>query len=159
VAQSTWPVRRYYAARTALPSVMSDLCAAGTYAFSAAARARFDQFPDIIGDDLFAARVVAPHEIVVVDGSPVVVHVPRNTSSLLRVLKRVYKGNREFARERPDLARETTAGTSKDLLRLLVKPRHTVNALVYGALVVIARVRVRFDRDATRWERDDSSRT
>jgi glycosyltransferase involved in cell wall biosynthesis len=157
-SQSAWLVRRYYAARAELPSVMCDLCAAGTYALSASARARFDEFPDMIGDDLFAARVVSPDEVIVVDTEPVVVHVPRTSSALLKILKRVYRGNHEFARERPALARDTTRNTEKDLLRLLFRARHTIDALVYAAFVVIARVLVRFDRQPVRWERDNSSR-
>jgi glycosyltransferase involved in cell wall biosynthesis len=158
-AQSSWPVRAYYGARTELPGVMSDLCAAGSYAFSAAARARFDEFPDVTADDLFAARVVTPEEIVVVDTEPVVVHAPRSTRPLLRILKRVYRGNRELAEKMPDLARDTTASTSRDLLRLLRQPRHTVDAAVYGWFVVTARLLLRFERGPARWERDDSSRS
>jgi glycosyltransferase involved in cell wall biosynthesis len=158
VSQSTWPVRRYYAARRALPGVMSDLCAGGTYAFSRMARERFEEFPDLIGDDLFAARMVAPHEIVVVDTAPVVVHTPRRSAPLLRILKRVYRGNQELARERPDLARDTTSTTVRDLLRLVLQPRHTVDAIVYAGFVLIARVMIRFERGPVRWERDETSR-
>jgi glycosyltransferase involved in cell wall biosynthesis len=157
-SRSSWAVRRYYAARTALPGVMADLCAAGSYAFSGPARLRFDEFPDLIGDDLFAARMVAPHEIVVVDTEPVVVHAPRSTRSLLRILKRVYRGNQELASKRPDLARDTTTGTKRDLLRLLVRRRHAVDAVVYAWFVVTARVMLRVQRDTSRWERDESSR-
>jgi glycosyltransferase involved in cell wall biosynthesis len=157
-SQSSWAVRRYYEARRALPGVMSDLCAAGSYAFSSEARARFDEFPELTADDLFAARVVAPHEIVVVDTEPVVVHTPRRARPLLRILKRVYRGNRELAEKMPDLARDTTASTSRDLFRLLAQPRHTIDAMVYGWFVVTARLLLRFERGSTRWERDDSSR-
>jgi glycosyltransferase involved in cell wall biosynthesis len=158
-SKSSWPVRRYYAARRELPGVMADLCAAGSYAFSAGARARFDEFPDLTADDLFAARVVAPHEIVVVDTEPVVVHTPRSARPLLRILKRVYRGNKELATKLPDLARDTTSSTSRELLRLVVRPRHTIDALVYGWFVVTARVMLRVERGDTRWERDDSSRS
>jgi glycosyltransferase involved in cell wall biosynthesis len=156
--QSTWPVRRYYAARAALPGLQTDLCAAGSYAFSRPVRERFDEFPDLIGDDLFAARVVTPEEIVVVDTEPVVIHTPRDARSLLKILKRVYRGNQQFAKERPDLARNTTAGTSRDLLRLVTRPAHTVDALVFATFVVTARLMLRFEKGPTRWERDESSR-
>jgi glycosyltransferase involved in cell wall biosynthesis len=156
--RSTWAVRRYYAARTELPGVMSDLCAAGSYAFSPAVRARFDEFPELVADDLFAARIVTPDEIVVVDTDPVVVHAPRDTSSLLRILKRVYRGNRELARVRPDLARVTTTSTGRELLRLFARPRHVLDAAVYACFVVTARVLLRFERGTTRWERDETSR-
>jgi glycosyltransferase involved in cell wall biosynthesis len=157
-SHSSWPVRRYYAARRELPSVMADLCATGSYAFSRKARARFDEFPDITADDLFAARVVTSDEIVVVDTEPVVVHTPRSTKPLLRILKRVYRGNRELAAKLPDLARDTTTATSRDLLKLAVRPRHTVDALVYAWFVLTARTMLRFERRPTRWERDESSR-
>jgi glycosyltransferase involved in cell wall biosynthesis len=157
-SKSSWPVRRYYAARTKLPTIMGDLCAAGTYAFSRSARERFDEFPDLTADDLFAARVVAPDEIVVVETEPVVVHAPRRSGPLLRILKRVYRGNRELSAKRPDLARNTTGSNTRELARLIVQPRHTADALVYAAFVVTARVLLLFERDPARWERDDSSR-
>lgn len=157
-SRSSWLVRRYYAARRALPGVMSELCAAGIYGFSAAARERFDVFPDITADDLFAARIVAPHEVEVIGDEPVVVHAPRTGRALLRILKRVYRGNTELAVVRPDLARPTTADTGRDLLRLLTRPRHTIDAVVYAGFVLVARAMVRLDRSPVRWERDDTSR-
>jgi glycosyltransferase involved in cell wall biosynthesis len=155
---SSWLVRRYYAARQTLPGITHDLCAGGIYAFSSTARARFDEFPDVTSDDLFAARIVAPDEIVLVDADPVIVHVPRNSASLLHILKRVYRGNNEFAGAHPDLARSTTAGTKRDLVELAKDPRHTVDAIVYCAFAVTARIALRFARKPVRWERDDSSR-
>lgn len=157
-SRSSWIVRRYYAARSELPGVMSELCSAGIYGFSAAARERFDTFPDLTADDLFAARIVAPHEVEVVDAEPVVVHAPRTLRALLRILKRVYRGNTELAAVRPDLARTTTAHTGRDLLRLATRRGHTIDALVYAGLVLAARVMVRLDRAPVRWERDETSR-
>ncbi|HEX7096130.1 MAG TPA: glycosyltransferase family 2 protein [Acidimicrobiales bacterium] len=157
-SRSTWLVRRYYAARAALPGVMSELCSAGVYGFSETARARFDEFADITADDLFAARIVAPDEVVVVDSPPVIVHTPRDSRSLIRILKRVYRGNEQLAAARPDLARSTTAGTLRDLLALARRPHHTLDAIVYALFVIAARVLGRVDRAPVRWERDDSSR-
>jgi glycosyltransferase involved in cell wall biosynthesis len=156
--RSTWLVRRYYAARRALPGLMHDLCAGGIFALSSTARERFDEFPDVTSDDLFAARIVAADEIVVVDTDPVVVHVPRNSGSLLHILKRVYRGNEEFAAAHPELARPTTAATKRDLVQLAKNPRHTVDALVFAGFAVTARAALRFGRKPVRWERDESSR-
>ena len=85
-------------------------------------------------------------------------HVPRDSRSLLHILKRVYRGNEEFADADPDLARSTTARTKRDLVQLAKNPRQTVDAIVFGGFAVTARVVLRFARKPVRWERDDSSR-
>jgi glycosyltransferase involved in cell wall biosynthesis len=157
-SRSSRLVRRYYAARERLPGVMSELCTAGVYALSATARARFDHFPEVIADDLFAARIIRDDEVEIVDGDPVVVHVPRTAPALVAVLKRVYRGNRELADERPDLAAPTTSSTARDLLTLGRTRGHRLDALVYGAFALGARVAIAVDRNPVRWERDDTSR-
>jgi glycosyltransferase involved in cell wall biosynthesis len=157
-ARSSALVRRYYAARERLPGVMSELCTAGVYALSATARSRFDRFPEIIADDLFAARIIRDDEIEIVEGEPVVVHVPRTGRALIAVLKRIYRGNRELAEERPDLTTSTTSSTARDLLRLARTRGHLLDALVYAGFAFGARVAIAVDRNPARWERDDTSR-
>lgn len=158
VTKSAWLVRRYYRARRAIPNVMQDLCAAGIYSFSATARSRFDTFPQVTADDLFAARIVAPDEIVVVDTDPVIVHVPRDSRSLLRILRRVYRGNREFTAAHPELARPTTESTRRMVIELARQRGHIVDALVYAGFASTARLLLRLDRRPGHWERDLSSR-
>ncbi|HEY5875023.1 MAG TPA: glycosyltransferase [Ilumatobacteraceae bacterium] len=158
VSECTWLVRRYYAARSRLESLEAELCGAGIYAFSAEARQRFAEFPLITGDDLFAARIVRPGEVVVVPAEPVVIHPARNTRSTLKVLKRVVRGNQEFAVSHPDLAINSTSTTSSGLKQQLRRPSTFLDAVVYAGFAVVSRVLVRFDRSAPSWERDDSSR-
>lgn len=158
VSACTWLVRRYYAARNRLESLESELCGAGIYAFSAEARSRFDEFPRITNDDLFAARVVRPGEVVVVPTAPVVIHPARTARSTLKVLKRVVRGNREFAETHPELATDSVSTTGKGVLRLLLRPSSAFDALVYAGFAVVSRVMVRFDRAPAAWERDDTSR-
>jgi glycosyltransferase involved in cell wall biosynthesis len=157
-SRSSRLVRHYYAAREHLPGVMSELCTGGVYALSAAARSRFDRFPEVIADDLFAARIIRDDEIEIVEGEPVVVHVPRTGRALVAVLKRVYRGNRELADERPDLTSSTTTSTARELLALARTRGHLVDAAVYAGFALGARVAVALDRNPARWERDDTSR-
>ena len=110
-------VKRYYRQRMRLPSVRTDLCGAGVYGLSAAARSRFDVFPDMVADDLFAARVVEPSEVIIVPCPPVVISVPRDVRSLVRTLARAHNGNRELFERMPDLARPTTGSVVSQLLR------------------------------------------
>lgn len=157
-SRSSRLVRRYYAARQLLPGVMSELCTAGVYALSATARSRFDRFPDVIADDLFAARIIGHDEVEIVDAEPVVVHVPRTSRALVAVLKRVYRGNRELTAQRPDLSSPTTSSTARDLLGLARTRGHLLDAVVYAGFAVGARVAIALDRNPARWERDETSR-
>lgn len=158
VSNSSWPVRRYYAARGRLAGVMSDLCAAGVYGLSASGRARFDDFPDLVADDLFVARAVGAEGLRVVDAAPVIVHVPRDARSLVRILTRTYRGNRELAAARPDLATSTATSTLADLATVARSPGGVVDAAVYGGFAVVGRIALALRRAPVRWERDDSSR-
>lgn len=155
-AGSSWPVRRFYRVREGLPSVMGDLCGAGVYGLSATARARFDEFPSFSGDDLFAARIVTADEVVIVDAPPVVVHVPRDVRSLVRILGRGYRGNRELATAMPVHAASTAGRTASELRDLARSPRRWLDAAVYTAIVIAGRLASRRGSDA--WHRDDSAR-
>jgi glycosyltransferase involved in cell wall biosynthesis len=155
---ASWLVRRFWAARQRLDNVMSDLCGGGAYGLSETARSRFDEFPEITSDDLFVARHVAPDEVSVIDTDPLIVLTPRTTRAQFKVLKRVYRGNQEFAAAFPSVARETTSSTLGLVLKQARNWRYTLDAVVYIGFAVAARVAIRFDRAPARWERDDSAR-
>ncbi len=156
VTDASWPVRRFYRQRMRLPSVRADLCGAGVYGLSVEARHRFGDFPDVIGDDLFAARVVDQGEIEIVPTEAVVVAVPRNVASLVRVLGRVQRGNRQLAALFPERVRSTTRSTVREIATSIRRPGHVVDAAVFAVLTVAGRVRAR--RSRTAWGRDESSR-
>ncbi len=157
-------VRRYYRARTEMPSVLGSLWGAGVYGLSETGRARFDTFPDITADDLWLDRQFAPSEIEIVECAPVLVSVPRRSRDLMRILRRTYKGkveNRPGAT--PDArALQTTASAVADLRRLAVRgPRGALDASTYAAFATGARLALAIDTrrpGAGTWERDDSSR-
>ena len=157
VAGATWPVRRWYACRTELPTIMNDLCGAGLYGLSRTARERFDEFPDVVADDLFAARVVEAHEVVVVDCDAVRVSVPRTARALVATLARVYRGNRQLAATATDRETSTTRATIGQLARLARRPWRWIDIAVYVALVAAGR-RAADRADGTVWERDETAR-
>ncbi len=94
---ASWPVRRYFEARSAMPSMAGHAWGAGVYGLSETGRARFDEFPDLVGDDLFIDRLLAEGELLVVDTDPVVVTTPRNSKSLIGVLRRAQRGKADPA--------------------------------------------------------------
>ncbi len=94
-SRSSGPVCSYYRARSRVPAVLGSLWGAGVYGLSAAGRARFDEFPDVVADDLWLDRQFDRGEVQIVDCEPVVVSVPRRARDLLWVLRRTYKGKAE----------------------------------------------------------------
>lgn len=159
-AGARWPVRFWYAVRVRLPSIRSALWGAGTYALSVEGRARFDEFPDIVSDDLFIDRLFAEQESAIVPTDPVVVRTPRTTSDLLRILVRTYRTQSDVARN--DGAAPVSAGQLgqlRDLVALVLRrPPLIVAAMVYVALIAVARIRAGLKSGNDGWERDNSSR-
>jgi hypothetical protein len=156
---STLLVRRYYRARARIPAVLGSLWGAGTYALSAAGRARFGEFPDLVADDLWVDQLFAAGEVEVVDCAPVTVTAPARTRDLLLVLRRTYRGKAEHQSSNAQTAYETQHRTARDVARLARSgPAGLLDATVYTGLVVAARILQRLAGTAT-WERDESSRS
>lgn len=95
--RSSWPVRAYYRINGRLPVFRARLFGRGVIALSAAARARFGRFPDIVADDMFLDAVIAPDEKTEIDAA-VRVAAPRRGRDLIRRLARARAGNAEFWR-------------------------------------------------------------
>ncbi|WPR66103.1 glycosyltransferase family 2 protein [Glutamicibacter protophormiae] len=161
---ATWPVRSFYRARRRLPSTTRALWGAGAYALSREGHSRFGSFPDVTGDDLFVDLQFLPEEKGILFTPPVQVITPRDTRSLLNILRRNYRGDAEFANLERDgkmSARGGHNGTKRTVLELvqsMTGPRSLLDALVYASLVSFARRRPSTAGGDTRWERDDSSR-
>lgn len=150
-------VRGYYRARALVPSAGAALWGAGVYGLSAAGRARFAAFPDVVADDLFVGQFFDAGEVEIVDTSPVLVRTPRTIGALLRVLRRVRQGNAEHHALTP-AARRTAGGTVRGLLKAAAaRPATAPDVAVYLAVTMLARVTCRLAPPAG-WARDASSR-
>lgn len=150
-------VRRYYRARTNIPSVMCRMWGAGVYGLSVSARERLGEFPAVTADDLWVDAEFAATEIEIVDCDPVVVHAPRDYSSLLSIVRRAHRGGRELeslGKVNPSSAR-TTVRELMDYGR--TSWDHALDAATYAIVAAQSRVHVRVSARRG-WERDDSSR-
>ncbi len=159
--QASWPVRRWYRIREQLPSICTALWGSGTYALSVAGRELFDEFPDIVSDDLFIDQLVPADQRVIVDSDPVIVHTPRRLADLLRIMNRSYRTQHEVDTGTAASPRVSTGqrGQITDLQNLLRRrPSQLVSVLVYMAVIAAARLRARFIAPSVEWERDNSSR-
>lgn len=154
-----WVVQRWYSVRAELPSISSRLWGAGCYGLSIQGRARFAEFPEVLGDDIFIDSLFAADEVVIVDTDPVVVRTPRTVADLVRIKTRSYRS------QAPVVAKLEESGITlgqraqaRDLGSLVRRgPTHALDVGVYIAIVVLARLRARIGQ-APRWERDMSSR-
>jgi glycosyltransferase involved in cell wall biosynthesis len=179
---SAIPVRGYYAISSRLPAFTGALFGRGVVAISAAGRARFGQFPDVVADDLFLDSLFAAHEKAQVESVSSRVVAPRTTADLLRRLIRVRRGNaslRAVAASRPDSSRDSSSRHSSgqhsslpgsvqvraaargSWLRdvALTSPALWPAAACYATITVIAAVAARLpQRSAGHWGRDESSR-
>jgi len=149
-------VRAYYTIQARLPAFQGALFGRGAVAVSAAGRARFDRFPDVMADDLFLDSRFDPAEKREVAAVRVPVATPLRTADLVRRLARVRAGNARL--------RTTTTGVRP--ARRAAWLRHVVlrrpwlapAAACYVGLTVAAAVLARRQGGAAVWGRDESSR-
>ncbi|WP_461635098.1 WecB/TagA/CpsF family glycosyltransferase [Glutamicibacter soli] len=157
---AAWPVRSFYRARRRLPSTNSALWGAGAYAMSASGRARFEQFPEFTGDDLFVDLQFGAEEKQIVPSIPVKVSTPRTVQALLGILRRNYRGQAEMSSDAAVMAvGPGTLQTARELARSIAGPRSAFDAAVYAGMVVSARLKNSLARTTdVSWERDETSR-
>jgi glycosyltransferase involved in cell wall biosynthesis len=150
-------VRGFYAVNRRLPVYRDGLFGRGAIALSAAGRARFTEFPDLMADDLFLDSQFAPAEKHEVGTVAARVATPRRTRDLVRRLVRVRAGNAALrAGPAPDGVRPAHR---LSWLRDVVAPRPWLvpAGVCYAAIMTIAAVTAR-RAGATGWRRDESSR-
>ena len=153
-------VRLWYRIRGQLPSIQQRLWGAGTYALSVAGRSRFDEFPDIVSDDLFIDTLFSTAETAIVDTDPVTVFTPLATADLMRILVRTYRTQGDVTRDSGSGPISSgQRGQLRDVIALLSRrPWLAPAAVVYVTLISRARLRARYVPPSTVWERDNSSR-
>lgn len=134
---SSLTVRAFYAINTRLPAYDDALYGRGVIALGPAGRARFDEFPDLIADDLFLDALFTPAEKRQVAEVVTTITTPRTTVQLVRRLARVRSGNRavrSISTARP--ARNTS------WLRDVVAPRPWLwpAGACYAAVILAAEI-------------------
>jgi glycosyltransferase involved in cell wall biosynthesis len=155
-------VRAWYAVWLALHAAEPGDVGGGLYALSAAGRARFGAFPDVIADDGYVRAHFAPGEIQQVAEAVSLVRAPRRLRDLVRVKSRSKLGGLELARRFPELwARKRAGGQSLARKLSRLPARLWLLAPIYLGIQAWIQRRARWldrQRSGYRWERDDSTR-
>lgn len=142
--------RAYGRALMQLPYFGSGRTGAGFYAVSAAGRARWDEQPELIADDMFVRGHFAADEMRVTD-QPYHWPLPDGWQAIVRVRRRQEVGLRELERHRPDLLHRggRRGATFRAMVGLAL--REPLTMLVYMGLIAHARLTARVAQRA--WER------
>ncbi|THH38553.1 glycosyltransferase [Aliishimia ponticola] len=158
---SDFLVRAYYRVWTSLPYFNDDLLGSGLYSLSKKGRSLFQHFPDVIADDEFVRRTVAPSERQTCPASSFRLYAPRDVRTLVRVLTRVRLGLRELDHEFPKLAKTVGTSMKTTILTLMRRPKLWSQAPIYLALVCLAEWRAGRTWKQSRfiiWHRDETNR-
>ena len=158
-----WPVKGYFAIQQRLPVFRDGLFGRGMIAVSAEGRARFDEFPDLIADDLFLDSQFSAEEKAEAADAEVIVEAPYTTRALLRRLVRVRRGNSQMraASQTGDIEASVRSSDPAAWLRdvVMAKPVLIFAAVPYVTITVIAALLARRPaKPAQAWGRDESTR-
>jgi len=160
-------VRQYYSIWLRLPYVRNRLVGSGFYALSERGRQRFEQFPDIIGDDAFIHRMCELQERESVRrsaaGSPVffIMTPPRSLRDLVHIETRRRASDDEMRELFGSASSKESESQKRALLRLFARPWLWPSLAVYLYVKLESRRRYRRNRQRDshkEWHRDLSSR-
>lgn len=123
-----------------VPFMAQGVPGCGVFAVSAAGRARWGAFPDIISDDTFVRLCFAPQERVAVS-APYDWPIAEGFGALVRVRRRQDAGVAEIARRFPDLLRneDKLPLSRRGLLALAL--RDPAGFAVYAGVALMVRLR------------------
>jgi glycosyltransferase involved in cell wall biosynthesis len=157
---ASWAVRAYYDTWTRLPYASEALLGSGVIGLTAEGRARFEDFPDVIGDDEFVRRRFAVSERVEFPATRFVVTAPRRLGPLIRIKTRSRLGILQLDELEGRAPAQSGATGSRELIRLLGQPRRWSAVAVYVSVraLTAARAHRRLVRRQFRWDRDETSR-
>lgn len=133
--------RWYHGFRERLPVFADGIIGAGVFALDRVGRARFADWPDVLGDDQFVLRTFPPHERAFVATHRTRVTVPGRLRAIVRRGVRVRRGNVELTHERHLAPPRSGAGVA--LRRAVTDPRAWPQAATWVLVSAWIRLRTR----------------
>ena len=115
---------------------------------SAAARALWDCWPDITGDDIFVSAKVPAHRKLIIPEAMATISMPKTFSGWVRMRARWLKGEAELARL--GIVPPRPAGQRSSLLRQMARTDTALGAWAFVAARIFAQM-ARTDAHASAW--------
>jgi len=158
---SSWGVRAYVSVSERLPAFRHGLFGRGLILLSETGRAKFEEFPALIADDLYVDSRFADDERAEAPDVVITVEAPRTARSLLRRLIRVRRGNAQLraAAARGELDAPVRPADRLSWWRDVVAPdpRLLPAGVVYCAITLLASVLARRPPKRDDWAPDRST--
>lgn len=150
--------RMFHAVWRRTPYVQAGPIGCGVYALSAAARARFEDFPPVIADDLYVERLAGEDNRYIDRTHTFTFHAPRTLDGLLARLTRATLGNLQL-----ETVYGMTSGTGTPgslIADIARRPWLWPSFVAYAAIRTVAgrRARRRLAAGEFSWGRDDTTR-
>jgi hypothetical protein len=156
-----WPVRWFYDVWLRLPEAQDGLWGRGVIAVAAAGQSRIAALPPLIGDDLAASLVFAPHERRIAASACAIIRPPRTCADLMRRRVRCATGVAQLE-QTPGAPPSTARTRPADLVAIVRRDlRLAPRVALFLAIAMAARLMSRREvarRGYTAWHRDESSR-
>jgi glycosyltransferase involved in cell wall biosynthesis len=152
-------IRAFYDVWKAQPWLREQPVGNGVYVLSRAGRGRFEEFPNLVADDLFVRNQFAASERYCSPTDHFTIHTPRTVRGLVAMRTRVHRGNAEIAQAQPEGDRQH--GRRLDsLLGSARSPSAVLGVGIYVGVNVLAKLLARWKRatGSNAWERDESAR-
>lgn len=144
-------VRLFYEFRQRLPVFAEGIIGAGVYAMSREGRARFAEWPDILGDDQFVYRLFRSDERVCVPDHRTIVEPMPDLRTVVRRGARVRVGNDQLSRGVPGQAvlPPPAAGVREAVRSSLMSVRGSASIIVFMLVTMAIRLQARWMRSRT----------
>lgn len=156
----SWAVRQYFRIWLLNDYNSAGHIGSGVYAVSAAGRARWTTFPDVIADDRFVQQLFADEERVVLKEHAFSVPAPQTLRAQIRRSVRIHAGNAELRNR--GIAGAEKGGQAQSLAhRVARRPRLWLAFAVYCTAYALTRFEaaaIRRSKKTVGWRRDDTTR-
>lgn len=160
-SESSWAVRQYYRIWALTSYRQSGMIGSGIYVLTREGRARFEEFPEVIADDLFVQRLFSAEERLSYAAGSFTVRAPQTFKAHLHRSTRVARGNLELAALAGPAGAEPSG--AKDLVkRVAGRPSLWLAFPFYVVGYLVPRIRAKRLQRAGKpivWNRDDTTRT
>jgi glycosyltransferase involved in cell wall biosynthesis len=161
-AGASWPVRQHYRIWELTDYRRRGHIGSGVYALSAAGRARFGRWPDVIADDRFVQQLFLPDERRTLADHSFTVRSARRLGAHLRRSIRIARGNLELPEAIQRATDAPAAARASSLARRVAgRPALWPAFGVYAVTSTLPKVQARrliAERREAEWARDRTSR-
>lgn len=130
----------------------------GVFALSAKAICAHFPLPDVLGDDEYLRRSIAPQDVAFVPACQFTAQSPRNLASLFATRKRALRGARQLGRL--GLGLPKTNAVARMARASMSNPQRLVDFALFAVFGMAVRIALAIEpaSHANKWERDLSSR-